>query len=190
MKLIELSQGRVAIVDDEDFDWVSKWKWSYWRCKEKRTGYARRLIGQRTNHRRVISMHTAIVQHGGQKIQNRQLDHCNGCGCDNRKLNLRLATQGQNLQNKKRYKNNTSKITGVNWCGRQNKWRAYISRPDTKRPKHLGWFRNKKDAVEARQQAEIEFFKDFRHNPKNLCSLWKTGRCPDCARRASIYGLN
>ena len=188
MKLIELTQNRVAVVDDEDFEWLSKWIWTYYRDKEKRTGYARRRIGTYP-YCRIVSMHTAVLKQHGRWRANVEVDHQNGCGCDNRKSNLRLGTSDQNKRNKKCYSNNTSKVTGVSWSTRWQKWRAYISPPGVKRPKHLGWFIYKKDAIAARRQAEIEHFGEYRHNPKDLCPLWKTGQCPDCAKRAKELGL-
>lgn len=196
MKLIPLSQDRVAIVDDEDFKWLSKWNWCYWRNKEKRTGYARRCVGAYPNCQ-VVSMHTAILKHHRlREIEietnyknDHEIDHENGCGCDNRKLNLRVGTSNQNKRNKKRYRNNTSGVIGVNWSRWQQKWRAYISPPGIKKPKLLGWFVHKKDAIKARYQAEIKYFGEYRHDPTNLCPLWKTGQCSDCAKRAQELGL-
>lgn len=181
MKLIELTQGRVAIVDDEDFEWLSKWKWCYHRVPEDRTGYVQRWHG--------ILMHREILKHHQLWQEGSEPDHINGCGCDNRKCNLRMATPHENKRNKKRYRNNTSSITGVSWSNRSQKWRAYISPPKKKKPQHLGWFIHKKDAVAARRAAEIKYFGEYRHDPKQLCPLWKTGQCPDCAARARELGL-
>jgi hypothetical protein len=186
MKLIELSQGRVAIVDDEDFDWLSKWKWHYHRRKGAFTGYARRTSRETGKQYTVLTHNEIYRYHHSTSFQ--ELDHINTCGCDNRKLNLRIASRNTNCTNKQRRSDCTSKQTGVNWNRCNCMWVARLQLPGKRL--FLGNFTKKKDAIEARQQAEIEFFKDFRHNPKNLCPLWKTGRCPGCARRASIYGLN
>lgn len=59
MKLIELTQGRVAIVDDEDFDWLSQWKWCYDRIGK--AGYAVRTDCSGPKQKKVY-MHVAIMK--------------------------------------------------------------------------------------------------------------------------------
>jgi hypothetical protein len=178
MKLIELTQGRVAIVDDEDFEWLSKWTWSF--LKGPKTGYAVRVI-QRQGKQKMLLMHREISKIGKQRV-----DHRNGCGCDNRKVNLRAATAQQNGGNMKKRDSNTSGITGVSWVAKRG-WYAHI-RVNYK-TLALGYFAKKKDAIAARRQAEIEHFGEYRHDPKQLCPLWKTGQCPDCTKRAKELGL-
>jgi len=184
MKLIELSQGRVAIADDEDFKWLSKWKWYYQR--DKKTGYAKRIVGPR-HQQQAIRMHVAIMKRHKYWKRGKEVDHINTCGCDNRKVNLRLATTGGQQANSGKPLNNTSGITGVYWKKDKGKWCAQIGVNGKK--KYLGYFPNKKDAIDARRQAEIEHFGEYRHDPTKLCSLWKTGQCPDCTERARKLGL-
>jgi hypothetical protein len=185
MKLIELSQGRVAIVDDEDFDWLSAWKWHYHRRKGAITGYARRT-DRKNGDQRTIQMHNEIYHHYHRESF-QELDHINTCGCDNRKSNIRLATRSANCVNKQRRSDNTSNKTGVTWYRQDQKWVARLQLPGKRL--YLGGFVKKKDAIAARRHAEIAHFKEYRHNPRNLCPLWKTRQCPDCAKRASTYGL-
>lgn len=180
MKLIELSQGRVAIVDDEDFEWLSKWKWHYWRQKHSKTGYAHRNEGRRPN-RQIVRMHVAIMKRHKRWQHNRQVDHTNTCGCDNRKVNLRLATPSSQGANRKRQRNNTSGVTGVQWREDMQKWEARIKL--NKKVRHLGLFEKKRDAIKRRQQAEAEHFKKYQHDPTDVCPLGPTGECPDCAAR-------
>lgn len=174
MKLIELTQGRVAIVDDEDFKWLSKWKWCYKR--ETHTGYAVRAV-KREPHRQLLRMHIAILKRHKHWKHGIQIDHINTCGCDNRKENLRPATPSKQGANGRLQSNNTSEITGVDW--HQNSWRVRI-KIDGKR-KYLGHFADKKDAITARRQAEIKYFREYCYDPTDLCPLWRTGQCPDCA---------
>lgn len=86
-------------------------------------------------------------------------DHENRNSLDNRRCNLRPATQADNTKNKSRQKNNTSGIAGVGWMKRLNKWRARITIDDT--PIYLGIFENKDDAIRARLQAEKQYFGEF-----------------------------
>jgi len=183
MKLIELSQNRVACVDGEDFEWLSKWTWHYVRAKRAKTGYARRMSGTRP-HRQIILMHQAIWARHGKFSQ---VDHINGCGCDNRKRNFRPANASTQNANRRRPSNNTSGIKGICWYKQTERWKAHI-RVD-KKSLHLGYFIRKKDAIAARRTAELKHFGEYCHNPKLLCLLWKTGQCPECSRRAQELGL-
>lgn len=187
VKLIELSQNRVAIVNNEDFVWLSKWKWCYHRGRKGcNTNYAERTDRSKPKQQ-TIKMHIAVMKRHKRWKRGKQVDHINTCGCDNRKVNLRLATRGRQRENQKRRTDNTSGVTGVHWHKQQNKWQARIS-IDGKR-ESLGLFPNKKDAIAARRLAEIKYFGEYRYNPKLLCPLWKTGQCPDCTKRAKELGL-
>jgi len=179
MKLIELTQDRVAVVDDEDFEWLSKWKWYYHYHPNGNTGYARRTTAR--PQARKILMHIAIMERHQRWERGKEVDHENTCGCDNQKVNLRLATRKMNSINKKRQSNNTPKVAGVSWHKATGKWQARIQ--ICKKTKHIGLFINKKDAIAARRQAEIEYFGEYRYDPTNVCPLGHIGECPDCAQR-------
>jgi len=178
MKLIELSQDRVTIVDDEDFDWLSKWKWHY--ARRKKSGYAERgdCSGPK---QKTISMHVAIMKRHKKWKRGREVDHINTCGCDNRKVNLRLATPGEQGVNIGRRSNNTSGVTGVYWSKASGKWRAYIW--VNGKEKHLGYYEDFDEAVEVRLKAEFKYYGEFQHDPTNVCPLGHTGQCPECAAR-------
>ncbi len=176
MKLIELSQSRSACVDDKDFKWLSQWKWHYARDISNKTGYAHSYHRQ---HK--ISMHIIIMKRYEYWEHGKEVDHINTCGCDNRKVNLRLATQSEQGANGRLQLNNTSGITGVNWYKITGKWVARIM-VNGKR-KHLDYFEKFNDAVAARLKAEFKYFGEFRHDPANVCPLGYTGECLDCAAR-------
>jgi len=180
MKLIELTQDRFAVVDNKDFAWLSKWKWYYRRGKDRKTGYAVRNTG-RWPHQRTVLMHIAIMKRHKRWKHGRQVDDINTCGCDNRKVNLRLATRSGQRANVGLCSNNTSGVTGVSWYRQRNKWRARII--VNGKQKHLGYFDDFDEAVKERQQAEIKYYGKFRHDPTNVCPLGATGQCPDCAAK-------
>jgi len=82
------------------------------------------------------------------------IDHVDGDEGNNRIVNLRDVTQGQNLRNTARPSDNQSGCTGVSWIADERRWRAYIR--ENKRQRFLGQFANIADAIAARKAAEAE----------------------------------
>jgi hypothetical protein len=113
MKYIQLTQGKVAIVDDEDFERVNQFKWCF------DTGYAARKSGPRKAQVK-IWLHRFIMQ----TPPGMDTDHINGNKLDNRKNNLRICTHSINLNNSKLARNNTTGFQGVSWSKDKKKWRA------------------------------------------------------------------
>ncbi len=185
MKLIELSQDRLACVDDEDFDWLSKWKWHYHREKKGKTGYVRRT-DRSGPKQKTVQMHVEVMKRHGL-WECGQVDHDNTCGCDNRKVNLRLATSRNQGANVGLRTNNTSGVIGVSWDKEEGRWRVQII--INGKVTYLGLYDDFDEAVETRRKAEIEHFGEFQHDPTKLCPLWETGQCPECAERAQGLGL-
>ena len=93
------------------------------------------------------------------------IDHKNRNPLDNRLDNLRHCTVQQNSMNRSIQCNNTSGVTGVYWSKTYNKWIATI-KINGKR-KHLGYFKEKEDAIEARRQAEIVYFGEYNPNTED-----------------------
>jgi len=114
-KLIYLTQGRVSIVDDEDYEELSKYNWHF--CH----GYASRRIT--INRKRTsLLMHRQIMN----ATKGQELDHINGDRSDNRKSNLRFVTRQQNAFNQKSSKNSSSQYRGVSIIRKYNKWISKI----------------------------------------------------------------
>jgi len=187
MRRIELSQSRVALVDNEDFKWLSQYKWHFGKHKSWKTGYALRNM-YRGSQRTVSKMHIEIMQRHRRLRHRKEIDHHNGCGLDNRKRNLRIATRGENGANCKMHSDNTSKVTGVSWDSDRHLWKAFIGIKG--RCKTLGRFKRKLDAIRCRQQAEIREYGRFRYNKQRVCPLAYTGKCPDCAARLRGVSLS
>jgi hypothetical protein len=128
-----------AMVDAEDFAWLSTFKWSLTRSK--RSPYARRHQPGTDNG--TIWMHRQIMglpdDHDG-----RDTDHISGDGLDNRKANLRVVTRSQNLQNTNGWRNSSSQYRGVSWDKRDRRWTAYGWLDGKK--KHIGSFKDEHDA--------------------------------------------
>lgn len=88
-----------------------------------------------------------------------QVDHINHIKNDNRWINLRECTQGENSRNQKKYKNNKSGYKGVSWNKNHNKWVAQITYK--RKVTYLGAFNCPKDAAEAYNKKAKELFGDF-----------------------------
>lgn len=116
MKYIKLTRNKEAIVDDEDFDLISKYKWY---CSSM--GYAQR--SDRVNKKRVeVLLHRFLLK--AKKGQ--EIDHVNRNPLDNRKENLRFCTRSENNHNRGMNKNNSSGYKGVYWHKGAKKWLAQI----------------------------------------------------------------
>lgn len=121
-KEIPLTKGQVALVDSDDYDRVSQWKWhAHW------DGSGNRFYAQRSaregKHSKSFSMHRVILGLGYGDC--RQVDHINLNGLDNRRENLRIVSAAQNRQNRPIARNNTTGFKGV--CAAGNRYRAQIS---------------------------------------------------------------
>ena len=85
----------------------------------------------------------------------KEIDHINGIRTDNRIENLREVTTQENARNQKRSSINTSGIIGVSYFNPNKCWIAYIT--INYKHIHLGYFKNKEDAILARKEAEVEY---------------------------------
>lgn len=130
-KEIQLTQGKATLVDDEDFEYLSQWKWSV------AAGYARRK-----KNNKCILLHRFIMN----APDNMQVDHVNMNILDNRKSNLRICTKSQNTANRNKPATNTSGYKGV-YKINENTWTASIKVNNI--TKHLGRFDNAIDAARA-----------------------------------------
>lgn len=135
-KQIPLSQGKVALIDDEDFERISKYKWY-----ARKTGYVYYAVRKIDNQ--AFYMHREILGVTDRKID---VDHCNGDGLDNRRENLREATRSQNIWNTGKRKHNRSGYKGVylHDCG---KYAADINM--NRKTYHLGLFETAEQAARA-----------------------------------------
>ena len=152
VKSIELTRGKVAWVDDEDYEWLNQWKWC--ATLSCRHWYAKRQ-GRSNGKPRTICMHRLIMDaQPGQMI-----DHRDRNGLHNWRANLRFCTRSQNQENRKKHYGDTSQYKGVCWDKSMNKWRARISL-DNKRI-HLGRFNDEDEAGCAYNEAATELFGEF-----------------------------
>lgn len=124
MKEIRLSNGRMAQVDDADFEWLSAWNW---HCHgEGRKRYAGRFERRGAGVRVFISMHRVIA--GAQAGQ--EVDHVNGDTLDNQRANLRCCSRFENHRNQRKQVKRVpsrSQYRGIGWMKRMNRWQVRIT---------------------------------------------------------------
>lgn len=139
-------------IDAEDLHLIQTYGVTVWKAPSKSTYYARFTKGNLRNkpvHRIILST-------------NKQIDHKNGDGLDNRKCNLREASNQENCRNRKR-KNYTSKFSGVSFKrdvikGKTyTRWIARIQINPTKRIQ-LGSFKTELEAAKAYDKAAKKIF--------------------------------
>jgi len=154
VKKIGLTQGKYALVDDEDFEKLNQYNWHANRCSSK-NWYATRMWKERDDKPTTESMHRQIMG----APDNMQVDHINHNGLDNRKCNLRLCTRSQNAYNRKPRPDCSSQYKGVSFHKRYKKWEAYIRVKG--KLNHLGSFDDEIDAAQAYNEAAREHFGEF-----------------------------
>lgn len=113
-----------AIVDEEDFERVSPYKWRLViDGKKRRLCYARADIRDNTGKWRAVFMHRFVL---GLSKGDPNVDHKNHNGLDNQRDNLRVVTQAQNLQNVRAHRDSASRYRGVHWDRHRKAWRAQV----------------------------------------------------------------
>jgi hypothetical protein len=152
-KEIQLTQGQVAIVDDDIYDYLNQWKWYANKLKGKY--YAVRNLRINKKYAGCLLMHRVIMN----PIKGFVVDHVNGLPLDNRKENLRICTAAENNRNQKQRINNKSGYKGVHWKKLKNKWYSEIKYKN--KSIHLGCFINIIDAARAYNEAAIKYHGEF-----------------------------
>lgn len=145
MKMIPLTQGQFALVDDEDYDWLMQWKWNADKIGKRYYAFRGRTIhGKHIT----ISMHRAIL--GLQPGDKREVDHINGNGLDNRRCNIRDVSHQENQCNRHGAK-------GYTWYAPYRKWRVRLKTKGVET--HIGYFDDTGEAHAAYLAAKAELHK-------------------------------
>jgi len=161
MKEIVLTNGSVALIDDEDFDKISKYKWTEHKEGTKQKSYAISSVRDESGKYKQIRMHRLVLGISDPKLK---IDHANGKTLDNTKSNIRVASNSQNGSNLDALvSTNTSGFRGVGLASgkarRVKPWCAKI-RVNGKLV-HLGYFASAQEAAKAYDAAAKKHFGEF-----------------------------
>jgi hypothetical protein len=140
MAYIPLTRNLQAIVDVEDYEWLSQYKW-HASVSGDGMVYAKRQV-----RRHDVLMHRMIMQPPSGMV----VDHINGNGLDNRRCNLRICTPAVNARNRRKHAAGKSRFIGV--YPRGQKWEAYVGR------KYVGRFDDDVAAAKARDRQALEMY--------------------------------
>lgn len=111
-------------------------------------------------HRKLIFAHRIVMIWAGVNLRDKDcVDHINGIPSDNRIVNLRIATQGQNRCNSKRRSDNISQVKGVSLVKKSNKYKSRITFEG--KDYHLGTFNTAEEAHAKYQEASKKMHGEF-----------------------------
>ncbi len=150
MKLITLTQGKFAKVDDGMFEYLSQFKWYA-------KNYQGKFYANRKSKGAHIPMHLVVLGIVDKTYTgDLQGDHIDGDSLNNQSSNLRQATPSQNAANKVKCRG-TSKYLGVS--RKRGKWKVQVNKGGI--TYHVGMFEDEDDAGRAADKKRLELHGEF-----------------------------
>jgi AP2 domain/HNH endonuclease len=147
MKSITLHSGRELLVDDQDFDWVSRIKW-YDTGKHAQ----RQWLVNGVKHSQYL--HCMLMSDTDKYV-----DHIDGNGLNNQTSNLRTCTHAQNMKNQKMRRTNKSGFKGVSFYKQTKRWVAYVR--IGKKSKTIGYYDSPEEAAKMYDSEALKYYGEF-----------------------------
>lgn len=144
MKEIPLSKGKVTLVDDEDFDWLSQWNWYV-------SGRERELYAKGWVNGSSVIMHRLIMN----TPDGLEVDHRDHNGLNNQRANLRNCTHTENARN--RVACGKTGYLGVSVCNGHIVAHIFINKKET----YLGTFKTYEEAALVYNKVALEYRGEF-----------------------------
>lgn len=148
MKKIKLTQGKYALVDDIDYEWLNQWKWCVLQSK-----YVHRNAGRG----KWVRMQRLIMN----APNGMSVDHINGDTLDNRRSNLRLCTHRENTKNMRLSRANKTGYKDIYWDSTRKKWAVQVMSDGVK--VYGGRFDNITEAIKSRNSLVRKLHGEFAH---------------------------
>jgi len=148
LRTIRLTKNKKAKVDDEDYEWLSQYKW--YACEMRNKWYAVRKV-----NRKNVYMHRFIISPDIRL----QIDHIDGDGLNNTRENLRVCTSTENARNRRKINGGSSQYKGVHWHKRQCQWIARIT--IDRKQIQIGSFNSEIEAAKAYDDKARYYFGEF-----------------------------
>lgn len=145
IRLIPLTKGQNATVSTEDYERLVQFNWCALWATHTKSFYAARVRRVGSKQQTIYMAREILGCAPGE-----QIDHASGDTLDNRRQNLRVATQAENMRNRRMRHDNSSGFKGV-YRSRGGKFQAQIGVDGVR--KHLGYFADPVDAARAYNHA-------------------------------------
>jgi hypothetical protein len=144
VKEINLTQGKIALVDDEDYEYLNQYKW----CVHTSGNNEKFIYAVSRINKKLVRMHRLLLK----VSKNIMVDHLDFNGLNNQKYNLRACTIAQNTQHQNKKPKGKNKYKGVSWYSAYKKWVVRIC--CNRKIIHIGYFLDEREAA-------LKYHKEF-----------------------------